>query len=85
MLNITMSVVSMETITGNRLITEDDKDVVTMAPTDNTLDVLQILHLIISSSGIFTNLIVVVVFLNDQKLRRKTPNICIINQVGRNT
>ena len=45
-------------------------------------DVMEILQIIIASSGIITNLTVVVVFLNDKKLRRKTPNICIINQVG---
>ena len=45
-------------------------------------DVMEILQITITSSGIITNLIVVIVFLNDKKLRRKTPNICIINQVG---
>ena len=41
-----------------------------------------IVHSVIASVGIVTNLTVVVVFLNDRKLRRKVPNICIINQVG---
>ena len=45
-------------------------------------DVMEILQMVIASSGIITNLTVVIVFLNDKKLRRKTPNICIINQVG---
>ena len=79
-----MNTVSMETLSSNTVITEDTKDVVTMEATDHNLDVLQILHLIIASSGIITNLIVVVVFLKDEKLRRKAPNICIINQVGSN-
>ena len=45
-------------------------------------DVMKILQLVIASLGIITNLIVVVVFLNHKKLRRKIPNICIINQVS---
>ena len=44
-------------------------------------DIMKILQLVIASLGITTNLIVVVVFLNHKKLRRKIPNICIINQV----
>ena len=46
------------------------------------LDIMQILQLVIASLGITTNLIVVVLFLNHKKLRRKIPNICIINQVS---
>ena len=45
-------------------------------------DIMQILQLVIASLGITTNLIVVVVFLNHKKLRKKIPNICIINQVS---
>ena len=45
-------------------------------------DAMEILQLVIASLGIITNLIVVVVFLNHKKLRRKIPNICIINQVS---
>ena len=45
-------------------------------------DVMKILQLVIASLGVTTNLIVVVVFLNHKKLRRKIPNICIINQVS---
>ena len=41
-----------------------------------------IVHSVIAYVGIVTNLTVMVVFLNDKKLRRKVPNICIINQVG---
>ena len=43
---------------------------------------MKILQLVIASLGVTTNLIVVVVFLNHKKLRRKIPNICIINQVS---
>ena len=46
------------------------------------IDVMIILQIVISSLGITTNLTVVVVFLNHKKLRRKIPNICIINQVS---
>ena len=35
----------------------------------------------IACVGIITNAVVVIVFLNERKLRRKIPNICIINQV----
>ena len=37
----------------------------------------------IASVGIVANLTVIVVFLNHKKLRRKIPNIFIINQVRR--
>ena len=43
---------------------------------------MRIVILAIACVGIFTNAIVVIVFLNDRKLRKKIPNICIINQVG---
>ena len=43
---------------------------------------MKIVILVIACVGIFTNAVVVIVFLNDRKLRRKIPNICIINQVG---
>ena len=36
----------------------------------------------IACVGIVANLTVIVVFLNHKKLRRKIPNIFIINQVG---
>ena len=45
-------------------------------------DVMKILQVIIASLGITANSIVVFVFLNHKKLRRKLPNICIINQVS---
>ena len=48
---------------------------------DNT-DLMKILQTLISTCGITTNLLVVIVFLNDKEMRRKIPNICIINQVG---
>ena len=70
MYNITMDAVTMDTVA--------------MGDVEGSTgyDVMDILQIIIASSGIITNLTVVIVFLNDKKLRRKTPNICIINQVG---
>ena len=49
--------------------------------TDTRISTMGIVHSIIASVGVVTNLTVVVVFLNHRKLRRKVPNICIINQV----
>ena len=43
---------------------------------------MKIVILVIACVGVITNVIVVIVFLNDKKMRRKIPNICIINQVG---
>ena len=45
-------------------------------------DIMTILQSTISTIGIINNLIVVFAFLNDKKLRRKIPNIFIINQVS---
>ena len=61
-------------------------DNVTFLPTDKSLDEPMeentfITHCTISSIGIVTNFIVIIVFLNDKKLRKKIPNIFIINQV----
>ena len=45
-------------------------------------DVVMIVSTIIASVGIVANFTVIVVFLNDKKLRKKIPNIFIIHQVG---
>ena len=45
-------------------------------------DIMTILESTIATIGIINNLIVVFAFLNDKKLRRKIPNIFIINQVS---
>ena len=45
------------------------------------LDIMQILLCTIASVGIVANLMVVIAFLRNKKLRRKIPNIFIINQV----
>ena len=49
---------------------------------DNTReDSIRIIQSTTASVGIVSNLTVIVVFLNHNKLRRKIPNIFIINQV----
>ena len=66
---------------------QEDKNVTdVLSTTDNknfneNFNAMKITHVIIASMGVITNIIVVIVFLNDRKLRRKIPNICIINQV----
>ena len=46
------------------------------------LDIVMILSTIIASVGIVANFTVIIVFLNDKKLRKKIPNIFIIHQVS---
>ena len=47
-----------------------------------TVDVMMVLSAAIASVGIIGNFAVIIVFLNDKKLRRKIPNIFIIHQVS---
>ena len=49
---------------------------------DSITDLVTLLSLTIASVGIISNFTVVVVFLNQVKLRRKIPIIYIINQVN---
>ena len=65
---------------------EDENITDVLGTTDNdnfneNFNGMKIIQVIIASMGVITNIIVVIVFLNDRKLRRKIPNICIINQV----
>ena len=48
----------------------------------DNVTVMMILQSLISSVGIIANMTVVIVFINDRKLRVKIPNMCIINQVS---
>ena len=66
------------------MIKEDGNDTDIMDNTNGSeqFNGLKIVQLLIASMGVITNIIVVTVFLKDRKLRRKVPNICIINQVG---
>ena len=47
-----------------------------------TFDVMMILQMVIASVGIIANITVVFAFLNHEHLRRKIPNMFIINQVN---
>ena len=60
-----------------------DENVTDFMHNEDTMkfDTMKVLQVAIASSGIITNITVVVVFANDRKMRRKIPNICIINQV----
>ena len=53
----------------------------TIEDTSTGISTMGIVYSVIASVGLVTNLTVIVVFLNHRKLRRKIPNICIINQV----
>ena len=46
------------------------------------VDFVMILSTLIASVGIVANFTVIIVFLNDKKLRKKIPNIFIIHQVS---
>ena len=72
---VTMDNITMDAVTMNTVAMGDVEG-------STGYDAMEILQIMIASSGIITNLTVVIVFLNDKKLRRKTPNICIINQVS---
>ena len=49
---------------------------------DSVYDIVALMGMTIASVGIISNFTVVVVFLNQVKLRRKIPIIYIINQVN---
>ena len=62
----------------------DENNTTVMNETDMTLnkiDIMEIIQLCIAPVGIVGNLTVIVVFLNNKKLRRKIPNKLIVNQV----
>ena len=50
-----------------------------------TSQIIVILQSVIASVGIVANSTVIIVFLNNEKMRRKIPNIFIINQVKVNS
>ena len=60
------------TKTGNSSAIEDG---------ELTSQIIVILQSVIASVGIVANSTVIIVFLNNEKMRRKIPNIFIINQV----
>ena len=49
----------------------------------DAMNIMTILSTTIASVGIVANMNVVVVFMSQQKLRRKIPNMFIINQVSK--
>ena len=51
--------------------------------TDDQIDIMMVLTIVIASVGMIANFTVVFVFSRHQKLRLKIPNIFIINQVSR--
>ena len=55
---------------------------VNMEDNSESLDVMYLLSNSISSVGVIANIIVIIAFLNHGKLRKKIPNIFIINQVS---
>ena len=67
-------------------VTEDVDKNITLNSTDiitksKNFNIVQILQCTIASVGIVANLMVVIAFLRNKKLRHKIPNIFIINQV----
>ena len=74
---VSMNTVTMDTVSMNTVTTTTDTDVT------GELYFLTMIQIVIAVLGIITNLIVIIVFLKDKNLRKKIPNICIINQVSR--
>ena len=64
-------------------VVNDSKNVTKPIDTNisSSVDVTEVLRLILSSVGIIGNLTVLIIFLNHRKFRKKIPNIFIINQV----
>ena len=76
---VTMTTASYGAVSGEPVVI-NETDVA--RDTESGSNFMDIIQQCIAASGIFTNLIVIIVFLNDKKLRKKVPNICIINQVS---
>ena len=60
----------------------NSSDIATIPSSTAHYNIMTIVQSSIASIGIISNFIVVIAFLNDRKLRRKIPNIFIINQVS---
>ena len=60
---------------------ENVTDIIDIEDQSGNFNGMKIVQISIGTMGIITNIIVIIVFLNDRKLRKKIPNICIINQV----
>ena len=64
------------------ILSNENSTSFSLRETSDKVNVMMILQSLIASVGIIANLTVVVVFMNDRKLRVKIPNMCIINQVS---
>ena len=73
---------SGESVHGNDFYCNTASNTSTEEDNDSIQDIVAISQCVISSVGIIANSTVIIVFVNDQKLRRKIPNIFIINQVS---
>ena len=73
----------METLTTSTIFFRNETFTTESAVTTNSIDgnAIRIIQSTVASVGIIANLTVNVVFLNHKKMRRKIPNIFIINQV----
>ena len=70
--------------TSDGLDVEYADETLTLTPGDDVMDdvdVVMVMSITIASVGILANLNVIVVFLRDRKLKKKIPNIFIVNQV----
>ena len=73
----------METVTGLVEFMENSTFPTIASASRNSINInIRIIQTVTASVGIVGNLNVIVVFLNHKKLRRKIPNIFIINQVS---
>ena len=74
----------MEASTDSIIFSRNETFTFETAITNSSIDgyAIPMIQSSVASVGIIANLTVIVVFLNHKKLRRKIPNIFIINQVG---
>ena len=73
----------METLTDSIIFSRNETFTTEADASVKSIDgyLVLIIQSSVGSIGIIANLTVIVVFLNHKKLRRKIPNIFIINQV----
>ena len=72
----------METVNFTELYTYEVYTNITTTSAAEVSDVMKILQMIIAIVGIIGNFTVVFAFLNHKQLRKKIPNMFIINQVS---
>lgn len=64
------------------MLNENVTDVMNNEDNTGKFNTMKVLQIVIASLGIITNITVVAVFVNDRTMRRKIPNLCIMNHVG---